>query len=428
MRRGGRAERLTSALLVRTIDPRLAASVESSIPSNRQRGFIPLVSQSLTSFGVAVVGTGFIGPVHVEALRRLGLHVMGLCGSVPGKSTAASQALGLPKAYASFDELLGDPAVDSVHLAVPNRFHFDMASRALAAGKHVLCEKPLAMNARESAALVRLAASSGRAAAVCYNVRYYPLNLEARARIGRDELGPVHAVYGSYVQDWLLFDTDYNWRVSAEHGGELRAVADIGTHWLDLVGSITGLVPEAVFADLKTVHPVRRRPTGEVETFSGKAGVPTATEPIVVDTDDYGQLLIRFRGGARGSLVVSQVTAGRKNCLRYEIAGARRALAWNSERPNELWIGRRDEPNQLLTRDPALLSAEVRPYANYPGGHDEGFPDSFKQLFRAFYEYAARGDFTAPSPFPTFADGHREVVVCEAVLCSHREQRWVEIS
>ena len=381
----------------------------------------------MSSLGVAVVGSGFIGPVHVEALRRLGLRVTGLCGSSADKSAAAARQLGLDRGYASFDEVLADPDVFSIHLAVPNRLHFEMTSRALAAGKHVMCEKPLAMTAVESAALVRLAASSGRAAGVCYNIRFYPLNLEARARITRGDLGRVHAVYGSYVQDWLLYDTDYNWRVRADDGGELRAVADIGTHWIDLVSSITGLQVESVLADLQTVHSVRRRPLGEVETFSGKLGANRATESIQVATEDYGQLLFRFHGGARGSLVVSQVTAGRKNCLRYEIAGAQAALAWDSQTPNELWIGRRDEANQTLTRDPALLSPEVRPFANYPGGHNEGFPDSFKQLFRAFYEYIDRGDLSAPAPFPTFADGHREVQICEAVLRSHREQRWIDL-
>lgn len=375
----------------------------------------------------AVVGTGFMGPAHVEALRRLGVPVVGILGSTPEKSRAAAERLGLPKAYHHFEELLADPAVNTVHLTTPNRFHFAEAKAALAAGKHVLCEKPLAMNTTESAELVRLAAQSGLAAGVNYNIRFYPLCLEARERVRSGDLGDIFSVQGSYVQDWLLYPTDYNWRVLAEEGGELRAVADIGTHWLDLVQSITGLAVEAVCADLKTVHPIRQRPTGEVETFAGKVDQVAATIPIEITTEDCGAILLRFHGGGRGVLWVSQVTAGRKNCLRFEIAGSQSAMAWNSEEPNDLWIGQRNTSNQILPRDPGLLSAAARHHITYPGGHAEGYPDSFKQCFKAFYEYIAAGDFNAPPPFPTFADGHREIVLCEAILKSHREQRWVNL-
>jgi predicted dehydrogenase len=376
----------------------------------------------------AVVGTGFIGPVHVEALRRLGVPLRGVLGSTPEKSESARLAMGLPKAYVHFDELLADPAVQVVHLALPNVWHFDMAKRALQAGRHVLCEKPLAMNSGESAELVALARTVRRTAAVCYNVRFYPLNVEAGDRVRRGELGSVVAVNGSYVQDWLLYDTDYNWRVLAEHGGELRAVADIGTHWIDLVTTITGLEVEAVFADLRTVHPLRQRPTGEIETFTAQSAPSAETAAVPIATDDYGCILFRFRGGARGSLWVSQVTAGRKNCLRYEIAGSRSALAWDSESPNELWIGHRDRPNERLTRDPRLVGPAARRYISYPGGHNEGFADTFKQCFRAFYDAIAAADHTASPTFPTFDDGHREIVICEAILRSHREQQWVNIS
>jgi predicted dehydrogenase len=377
--------------------------------------------------GVAVVGAGFIGPVHVEALRRLGLPIRGILGCDQAESDRAARDLGLPKAYTNLDEVLADPGVQSVHLAVPNVLHYDFAKRAINAGKHVLCEKPLAMNATQSAELVELAKGQRRAAGVCYNVRFYPLNLDARDRIARGDLGRIFSVNGSYVQDWLHKETDYNWRVLADQGGELRAVADIGTHWMDLVGSITGLEIEAVLADLSTVHPIRKRPKGEVETFSGKLGGPRETEPVAVTTEDYGCILFRFTGGARGSLWVSQVTAGRKNCIRYEIAGSRSALAWDSQSPNELWIGHRDQPNEVLIRDPALVGPLARGYINYPGGHNEGFPDAFKQCFRSFYNYIAADDYAAQPLFPTFAQGHREVVLCDAILKSHRRQAWVKI-
>ena len=375
----------------------------------------------------AVVGAGFIGPVHVEALRRLGVGITGILGCDTAESESAKRKLGLPRAYKSFDEVLADPAVDAVHLAVPNVLHYEFSKKALAAGKHVMCEKPLAMNAQQSAELVEMARSRKQAAGVCYNLRFYPLNLEARDMARRGDLGQVYAINGSYVQDWLFYDTDYNWRVLADQGGPLRAVADIGTHWMDLVLSITGLEVQAVLADLKTVHPVRKRPKGEVETFSGKMGKRVETEPVDIATEDYAKVLFRFRGGARGALYVSQVTAGRKNCLRYEIAASKCALAWNSESPNELWIGRREKANELLIRDPSLVGDLARQYINYPGGHNEGFPDAFKQCFRSFYSYIAAGDYSATPMYPTFAEGHREVVLCEAILRSHREQKWVEV-
>ncbi len=374
----------------------------------------------------AVVGAGFIGPVHVEGLRRAGVNVVGILGVDQEESQRAAKQLGL-KPYESFDEVLADPSVHSVHIATPNRLHYEMAKKALQAGKHVLCEKPLAMNSAESAELVELARSSGLAAGVNYNLRFYPLNLEARERVRSGQVGDVYSVCGSYVQDWLFYPTDYNWRVLAEEGGALRAVADIGTHWLDLVHSITGLEVEAVCADLHTVHPVRQRPKGEVETFKGKEQQTVETEPVQITTEDYGCVLLRFRGGARGVLWVSQVTAGRKNCLRYELAGSKCALSWCSEQPNELWIGHRDRPNECLIRDPALVGDAARAAISYPGGHNEGFPDTFKQCFRAFYGYIAAGDFSAPPPFPTFEDGHREIVLCEAILRSHQEGQWVEV-
>jgi len=379
------------------------------------------------NISAAVVGTGFIGPVHVEALQRLGVRVTGILGSSPEKSRVAADRLGLPKGYGSFEELLDDDAAQVVHITTPNRFHFEQASAALRAGKHVMCEKPLAMNSEESAALVELAQKTGLAAGVNYNIRFYPLNLEARDIVERGDLGDVYSICGSYVQDWLLYPSDYNWRVLATEGGDLRAVADIGTHWLDLIHAISGLDVEAVCADLSTVHPVRQRPKGEVQTFKGKEGQAAATEPVDITTEDYGCVMLRFTNGARGCIWVSQVTAGRKNCLRYEIAGSKKALSWCSEQPNNLWIGRRDKANESLIRDPALVSDVVRGLVNYPGGHNEGFPDTFKQLYRAFYDYIAAGDFSAEPTFPTFEDGHREILLCEAILRSHRKGSWIEL-
>lgn len=385
------------------------------------------MNANLVDFAAAVVGTGFMGPVHVEGLRRTGIPVAGILGSTAEKSRAQAERLGLPKGYASFEEVLDDPQVRVVHLATPNRLHFPQASAALRAGKHVLCEKPLGMTSMETAELVELARHSRLATCVAYNIRFYPLCHEAAVRVRNGELGEILHVFGSYVQDWLLFETDFNWRVLAEEGGELRAVADIGTHWLDLIQFITGQSIVSVCAGLRTIHPTRQQPQQGAETFASSTRAFSSTKTVPIVTEDCGSVMLRFANGANGCLWVSQITAGRKNCLRWEIAGARQAMAWSSESPNELWIGHRHQPNQTLLRDPALLHESTRRFADYPGGHNEGYPDTFKQLFRSFYGFIATEDRSAPPPFPTFEDGHREVMLCEAILQSHRQKRWVEL-
>ena len=389
--------------------------------------------KQIDQIGVAIIGTGFMGMAHAEALRRIGVRLVGCLGSSLEKSRSFAHRWNLAKAYASLDELLSDRDVNAVHVASPNIEHYSMARRAIEAGKHILCEKPLAMNSKESADLVALSARRpDLCCGVNYNVRYYPVCIEARERFASGDFGEVHHVCGSYVQDWLLEQDDYNWRVLASQGGELRAVADIGTHWMDLAQHITGLSVTEVCADLKTVHPVRLRPAGEVETFARRAPGQATNQPdkraVEIDTDDYGGVLLRFSNGARGLFWVSQVTAGRKNLIRFEIAATRRAVAWNSEQPDELWIGMRHEANRLLLRDPALLTDGARRSTDYPGGHVEGYPDTFKQLFRAFYRTVAAEVRPATAEYPTFADGHREIVLCEAILASHRLGKWVPVN
>ena len=383
--------------------------------------------KTYSDINAVVAGTGFIGPVHVEALKRLGINVIGVMGSSAAKSDAARKSLGLKKAYAIFTDILQDEAVDAVHLAVPNILHYEMAKKTLQAGKHVMCEKPLAMTSDESEELVTIAKASGLQAGVCYNTRFYPLNIEARNKIQQGDLGNVFSVVGNYVQDWLLYETDYNWRVMAVQGGALRAVADIGTHWMDLVSSITGLTIESVFADLSIFHPTRKRPKGEVETFSDKTTTQIETEDVAIDTEDCGSILLRFKGGAKGCLWVSQLNAGRKNQMRYEISGAKGALAWNSETPNEIWYGHRDKPNEILGRDPAIMSDLSLPYMSYPGGHHEGFSDTFKQIFKSFYDRVLDSNHAGGIMYSTFAEGHHEIKICEAILESNKTEKWVKI-
>ena len=375
----------------------------------------------------AVAGTGFIGPVHVEALRRLGIPVKGILGSSPTKSEIAAKTLGLPKAYVSYDEMLSDPEVEVVHITTPNRQHREMVIGALDAGKHVVCEKPLATSSLETSELVERARKNPTlVTAVNYNVRFYPLALHARDLLQRGAIGRVLGVRGAYLQDWLLKDTDWNWRLLVEEGGELRAVGDIGTHWMDLILFVTGLRIDSVFADLATLIPVRQRPKVAGSTFQeneASAGA-AAREPMRIETEDWGSVLFRFANGARGTMCVSQVTAGRKNQLTFEIAGSEGSLAWDSEHPNDLWLGHREKPNELLIRDPSLLAPGIRSFASYPGGHNEGFPDTFKQLYRAIYERLAEEDFSRPKLYAGFDDGHQELLLCEAILRSHREEAW----
>lgn len=379
----------------------------------------------------AVVGTGFIGPVHIEGLIRAGVQVQGVLGTSLEKSRRTADLFGIKKAYRDLDELIDDGDVDVVHLTSPNRYHFEQVMRCLDAGKHVLCEKPLAMNSAESGELVRRAQLASVLTGVNYNVRFYPICIEAAERIKRGDLGDVFHISGSYVQDWLHKPTDFNWRVLADDGGPLRALADIGTHWLDLVQTISQLDIHSVCADLQTVYAIRQRPSGGVETFSSK--VNRGAQELVdvrIDTEDYGGVMLRFCNGARGVMHVSQVTAGHKNCIRWEIAGSKQSLAWNSQIPDELWIGNRDAPNANLIRDPGLLSETARSHAQYPGGHNEGFSDTFKQLFRSFYSAIETHSSSGMIPFanyPTFTDGHREILLCEAILKSAREQRWIDL-
>lgn len=367
----------------------------------------------------AIVGTGFMARTHLEALRRIGVRVVGVAASSEEKSSQAAQSFGLEKAYRNYEELLADDSVDAVHLCVPNRLHYEMARRAMACGKHVMCEKPLAMTAEESGALTVLAGEHDLAAAVCYNLRYYPLNFQARDFVKKGDLGRLFHIQGCYIQDWLQFSTDNNWRVDANQGGALRAIADIGTHWMDMVQMITGQRITQVFADLAIVHD--ERPVGG--SGSSAKGAKTA----LVDTEDFGSILFRTEDDIRGCFFVSQVAAGRKNTIRYEISGEKGALAWDSERPNELWLGYREKANQILAKDPSLMSETASRYAGYPGGHNEGYPDTFKQCFQAFYDYIEAGDYNAPAPYPTFEDGHRELLLCEAILKSYQQESWANV-
>jgi predicted dehydrogenase len=378
-------------------------------------------------FKVGVIGTGFIGPAHVEALRRIpGIDVVALADNGDELAKAKADQLGIPARYGDYRKLLASPEIEVVHICTPNNFHYPMAKEALLAGKSVVCEKPLATTVAEARELVELADRTGLANAIHFNVRYYPLMRQVKVMGTKGELGKIFSIHGSYLQDWLFYDTDYNWRLEPKSSGESRAVADIGSHWMDLVEYVSGLRIAEVFADFAIFHEKRKKPLKPIETYAGKLLAPEDYESVPITTEDYASVLFRFEGGSRGSLVVSQVSAGRKNRIYFEIDGSKESVEWNSESPNEVWIGRRDGNNQVMMKDPSLVYPESRQLISFPGGHQEGFPDTSKQLFKEFYAYL-EGDRAAPPSFPTFRDGLRELELCDAILRSARKGAWVPI-
>lgn len=369
-----------------------------------------------------IIGSGFIGPVHIEALRRIGVQVTAICGSDRAKEVA--DKWGIRQVFTGHDykSLVNLPDVDVVHITSPNRHHLAQSLAALQAGKHVVCEKPLAMNSSETQQIVDAAKASGKIFAVNYNVRFYPAVLQMREMIRRGDLGPIIHVNGSYMQDWLLKDTDYNWRLLADEGGQLRAVGDIGTHWLDTITFILGCNVSELLADLSTFHTTRKRPVGEVQTFSNTA--PKEVVEFKVDTEDFANILLKFENNARGNLAVSQVAAGRKNCIRFEVYGAKQSVSWDSENPDQLLFGRRDQANAIAMRSCAEFS-DTSGFSDYPGGHVEGFPDTFKMLYRSIYNSILQG--RPDGTYATAEAGHEEVRLCEAILNSNQQRAWVAL-
>jgi predicted dehydrogenase len=355
----------------------------------------------------AIIGTGFMGRVHLEAARRLG-------GVEP-----------VLLSHVGFEQALADPSLQAVHICTPNAYHFPMAQAALLAGKHVLCEKPLATSSADAARLAAIAASRRLRNATCQNLRYYPQVQQMRAMCQDGELGEILVVQGTYSQDWLLFDTDWNWRIDPQDAGPSRALADIGSHWCDMVEHVTGLRIQSLCADLQTFHKTRKRPKFAVETFAGKMLAPSDYEQVPIESEDFAAVIFRLGERARGAYTASQVSAGRKNRLSVEIYGSQGSVAWDQERPDELWIGQRNEPNRISVKDPSLLRAAARGFADLPGGHSEGYNDTFKQVFRRFYRSIE--DPSAEPDYPQFTDGLRQLRILDAELTSNREHRWVDV-
>jgi predicted dehydrogenase len=370
--------------------------------------------------GMGLVGPGFVGMHHIDAVRRLGfVDVVAIADVDERVARGKAEALGVPKAYGSFEALAADPDVHVVHNTTPNFLHGPVIRAVLAHRKHIISEKPLASSAAEARALWLAARSAGVVHAVTFNYRGNPMVQQARAMVAAGDIGAVHYVHGGYLQDWLLKPTDFSWRLEPDKGGASSAVADIGSHWCDLAQHITGERIDSVLADLATAVPVRYKPREEREAFA--ADGDSRGEPFTMKSEDLATILIRFENGVRGVVSVGQVCAGHKNDLWLEVSGATASIRWRQEQQNELWIGRRDEPNALMAKDPALLAPAAGRYAHLPGGHQEGWPDAFLNVLRDVYDVVAgRGASRAPAAYATFEDGYRIACLIDAVLDSHR--------
>jgi predicted dehydrogenase len=379
---------------------------------------------------MGLVGPGFVGVHHIDAVRRLGfVDVVALAASSEASAREKADALGIPKAYGSYEALAADPDVQVVHNTTPNYMHGPVIRAALARGKHVVSDKPLATTAEEARALWEAARAAGVVHAVTFNYRGNPLAQQARDMIAGGTLGRLHFVHGGYLQDWLIEPTDFSWRLEPEKGGPSSAVGDIGSHWCDLAEHVAGQRIIAVLADLTTVVPTRLKPVRSAEAFSPSSD--EAREPFSVTSEDLGTVLMRFEGGAKGCVSIGQVCAGHKNDLWLEVNGARASVRWQQERQNELWIGHRNAANETLAKDPSLLLPAARAYTHLPGGHQEAWADAFCNVLRDIYTFIADGrkpTDSRPPAFATFEDGYRVSQIVAAILESHRRGGvWTDV-
>lgn len=371
-----------------------------------------------------VVGVGFIGAVHIEQLRRLGnVEVVALADEAGAQEKA--DALYVPHAYTNYKDMIDNEQLDCVHICTPNSTHYEIAMYAMERGVNVVCEKPMTCTVEEAEKLRAYAKEKGLVNAMNFNCRFYPMAYQMRQMVRSGEVGDIYTVHGGYLQDWLFLDTDYSWRLEPEFTGASRAFADIGSHWIDLVEYITGLRAVEVLADFAIFHKTRKKPTKEIATYSGMALRPKDYEEVPITTEDYATVLFHMENGACVSCNISQVFAGRKNQMIVSVAGSRCALHWDSENSNALWIGRRERDNGELVKDPSILDDGTKGVISYPGGHVEGFPDTFKQNFKKIYAAIAGGK---PEDYATFDDGLREMVLCEKIVESARERRWVSLA
>jgi predicted dehydrogenase len=382
----------------------------------------------MTTIKVGLIGTGYIGMVHLDMLRRLGgVEVVAVADPNAALVRAAADRFGVTKAYGDADALIADAAVEVVHNCAPNNVHFDINAKAIRAGKDLLSEKPLALDAKESAELAALAGKHGTLTAINFCYRYYPVVQEAAARARRGDLGEVRAFVGHFLQDWLFFETDYSWRLDPKVAGGANVVADLGSHWFDLVQFITGQKIVEVMAELHTCLPKRRRPKGGVLSFG--AGASGETEEVAVTLDDYAAVFLKLENGARGNFTTCQAAAGRKVDLEIQVFGSKESYAWSHVHPNALWIGHREKANEVFYESSQLQTAETRMYATLPTGHPMGYHDAVLNLFRDYYEAVAAKRAGKPfrATFPDFGTGHEMMCVIDAAVRSDKAGGWVKV-
>jgi predicted dehydrogenase len=382
----------------------------------------------MNTLKVGLIGTGYIGLVHLEMLRRLvGVEVLAVADTNRELAARAAEKLGIPRVYTGTDELIADQEIDVVHNCAPNCVHFEINRRAILAGKEVLSEKPLSLNAQESAELVALAKKHRSLTGINFCYRYYPVVQEAAARARRGDLGEVRAFVGHFLQDWLFFETDYSWRLDPKIAGPANVIADLGSHWCDLVQFITGHKIAEVMAELHTCLPKRRKPTTGPLSFSTQKAAEY--EDVEVKLDDYAALFIRLDNGARGNFTTCQVAAGRKVDIELQVFGSKESYAWSHVHPNALWVGHRDSGNEIFYESSGLQAEGTGKYAALPTGHPMGYHDAVYNLFRDYYEAlrAKRDGRPYAVHFPDFETGHEEMCVIGAAVESHKMGRWVKV-
>jgi predicted dehydrogenase len=369
--------------------------------------------------GVAIVGTGMIGAVHRRAALLAGAVVRGVSASSPERGAEVAEAWDVPRAYRDISDALADPEVQVVHVCTPNHLHRAMAQAALEAGKHVICEKPLATTLQDAEALSALAASTGLVATVPFVYRYHPVVREARARIAHGDLGPLRLIHGSYLQDWLLDPASNNWRVDPALGGVSRVFADIGSHWCDLVEWVSGERFVDVSAAFETVIAQRAAATGLSFSTPAAGG---AMQPV--SSEDVAAALFKTGNGTLASLTVSQVSAGRRNRLWFEIDGAQASVAFDQEDSERLWIGLPDQREEIFVRGPGAGSAEQRRLSVLPPGHAQGYGNCFDAFVADTYRAIVA---ERPEGLPTFEDGLRSTLIVDRVIASARTRAWTSI-
>ena len=371
----------------------------------------------MKKIGMGLIGPGFIAPHHIDAVRRLGfVDVVAIAGSSSASAEQKAKLLNVGRSYGCYQDLIADPDITVVHNTTPSYLHFPISLAVIEAGKHIISDKPLAISAKEGAKLRDAAAAAGVVNAVTFNYRGNPLVQQARLMAEQDDIGRVFFIHGQYLQDWMTDSTVYSWRSDPAKSGPSSALADIGSHWCDLAEHMTGARITSVLADLTTVVTTRYSAGSSAEAFSNRSDAERV--PVEVSGEDLASVLVRFDNGAKGCLSVGQVLPGHKNGLQIELNGRKGSLRWNQERQNELWIGRHDQPNSVMDKQPSLMLPDAASYAHLPAGHQEGWADAFRNVIGDVYEWVRTG--TKPATVCTFANAHRTCMVVEAMLKSYQ--------